>query len=115
MRKHGCFYICIRIRKNTCISYISFDEQGHSIARKKYYMAVAENMVKKINIEQEEKQAELIDAIIRERFPEEGVEQDMVAACILMNPANPKEAWKQMMRDVTDSINARHWWYRQEY
>ncbi len=87
--------------------YISFDEQGHSVVRKKYYMAVAEDMVKKINIEQEEKQAELIDAIIRERFPEEGVAQDMGAACILMNPANPKEAWKQMMRDVTDSINAR--------
>lgn len=70
-------------------------------------MAVAEDMAKSINLEQEEKQAELIDAIIRERFPEEGVEQDMGAACILMNPANPKEAWKQMMRDVTDSINAR--------
>lgn len=64
-------------------------------------------MAKSINLEQEEKQAELIDAIIRERFPEEGVEQDMGAACILMNPANPKEAWKQMMRDVTDCINAR--------
>lgn len=100
------FCICIRIRK-TLVFLISFDEQGHSIARKKYYMAVAEDMAKSINLEQEEKQAELIDAIIRERFPEEGVEQDMGAACILMNPANPKEAWKQMMRDVTDSINAR--------
>lgn len=87
--------------------YISFDEKGHSMARKKYYMAVAEDMAKKINVEQDRQQAELIDGIITANFPEAGIEQDLGAAVILTNPANPKQAWVQMKRDITDSIDAR--------
>lgn len=87
--------------------YISFDEKGHSAARKKYYMAVAEEMAKSISIEQEEKQAELIDGIITANFPEAGIEQDMGAAIILSNPSNPMQAWKQMKHDTETAINAR--------
>jgi hypothetical protein len=87
--------------------YISFDDKGHSIARKKYYMQVAEDMVKSINVEQEQKQAELIDSIITANFPEAGIEQDMGAAVILTNPSNPKAAWKQMHTDTMNAINAK--------
>lgn len=65
------------------------------------------DMVKKINLEQEEKQAELIDSIITANFPNAGIEQDLGAAIILTNPSNPKQAWAQMKEDITNSINAR--------
>lgn len=87
--------------------YISFDDKGHSAARKKYYMAVAQEAMQRINTEQEGKQAELIDGIITANFPEEGIEQDMGAAIILTNPSNPQQAWKQMKSDTETSIYAR--------
>lgn len=87
--------------------YISFDEKGHSMARKKYFAQIAEETAKRMDIQSEAEQAEVIHTIITSTFPEEGAEQDMGAACILENPSNPYQAWKRMYADTKTAIDAR--------
>lgn len=87
--------------------YISFDEKGHSMARKKYFAQIAEETAKRMDIQSEAEQAEVIHTIITSTFPEMGAEQDMGAACILENPSNPYQAWKRMYADTKTAIEAR--------
>ena len=94
----------IIVQEGRMDNFVSFNQEGHSVARKQYFLDVTKNVLESINLKNEEKQAELIDAIIRENFPEDGIEQDIAAACILENPSNPKAAWQRMKRDVEESI-----------
>lgn len=87
--------------------YISFDEKGHSMARKKYFAQIAEETAKRMNLQSEAEQAEVIHTVIVSNFPEEGAQQDMGAACILENPSNPYQAWKRMYTDTKTAIDAR--------
>ena len=87
--------------------YISFDEKGHSMARKKYFAQIAEETAKRMNLQSEAEQAEVIHTVIVSNFPEEGAQQDMGAACILENPSNPYQAWKRMYADTKTAIDAR--------
>ncbi|MBP3400687.1 MAG: hypothetical protein J6K70_02870 [Selenomonadales bacterium] len=87
--------------------YISFDEKGHSMARKKYFAQIAEETAKRMNVQSEAEQAEVIHTVIVSNFPEEGAQQDMGAACILENPSNPYQAWKRMHADTKTAIDAR--------
>ena len=93
--------------KNVLEQYISFDEKGHSMARKKYFAQIAEETAKRMNLQSEAEQAEVIHTVIVSNFPEEGAQQDMGAACILENPSNPYQAWKRMHADTKTAIDAR--------
>ena len=90
---------------DTFKKYISFSDVVPSEARSKYYSDMLADDMKALYEKDVQKQAELIDNILKTNFTE-GMERDAAAFIITQYPNNPKAGWQEERRTLQEKYDA---------
>lgn len=90
---------------DTFKKYISFSDVVPSEARSKYYSDMLADDMKALYEKDVQKQAELIDNILKTNFTE-GMERDAAAFIITQYPNNPKAGWQEEHRTLQEKYDA---------